>query len=155
MVEHTTAEVITSRENRWVKLFRAGLRGTGPSGDEPIAVEGPKLIEDAMRHGLEAEAGLVSESGERHLEAVLRAARHSESGIARSRVLRTKDKIFESASGTESPQGVAVLFRQPTWDFAQILGLSDAEDESSDPGAAALVLVIAGVQDPGNVGTIL
>src|SRR5271154_5056504 len=145
MVEHTTAEVITSRENRWVKLFRAGLRGTGPSGDEPIAVEGPKLIEDALRHALEAEAVLVSESGERHLEAILRAASGSESGIARSRVLRTTDKIFESLSGTESPQGVAALFRQPSWDFENILGQE----------GPALVLVMAGVQDVGNVGTIL
>src|SRR6202042_1515414 len=155
MAEPTTADVITSRENRWVKLFRAGLRGTGPSGDEPIAVEGPKLIEDALRLGLEAEAVLVSDSGERHLENVLRAASDSETGIARSRVLRTTDKIFESASGTEAPQGVAALFRQPTWDFAQILGLSDSEAEAGSGTSAPLVLVIAGVQDPGNVGTIL
>ena len=155
MAEHTTADVITSRENRWVKLFRAGLRGTGPSGDEPIAVEGPKLIEDALRHGLEAEAVLVSDSGERHLENILRAASDSESGIARSRVLRTTDKIFESASGTEAPQGVAALFRQPAWDFEDILGPSESEAENSEAGVAALVLVIAGVQDPGNVGTIL
>jgi RNA methyltransferase, TrmH family len=154
MAEHTTAEIITSRENRWVKLFRAGLRGTGPSGDEPIAVEGPKLIEDALRDGLEADAVLVSEAGERHLEAILRAASASESGIARSRVLRTTDKIFESLSGTESPQGVAALFRQPAWDFDDIWGL---EDSSANGGGsiAPLVLVIAGVQDPGNVGTIL
>src|SRR5271154_528345 len=149
MVEHTTAEVITSRETGWVKLFRAGLRGTGPSGDEPIAVEGPKLIEDALRHGLEAEAVLVSESGERHLEAILRAASGSESGIARSRVLRTTDKIFESLSGTESPQGVAALFRQPAWDFDDILGLEDSPSKSGG-AIAPLVLVIAGVQDPGN-----
>jgi RNA methyltransferase, TrmH family len=154
MAEHTTAEIITSRENRWVKLFRAGLRGTGPSGDEPIAVEGPKLIEDALRDGLEADAVLVSEAGERHLEAILRAASASESGIARSRVLRTTDKIFESLSGTESPQGVAALFRQPAWDFDDIWGL---EDSSANGGGsiAPLVLVIARVQDPGNVGTIL
>src|ERR1700691_1180243 len=155
MAEHPTADVITSRENRWVKLFRAGLRGTGPSGDEAIAVEGPKLIEDALRHGLEAEAVLVSDSGERHLENILRAASDSESGIARSRVLRTTDKIFESASGTEAPQGVAALFRQPTWDFEEILGPSESEAENSEAGVAALVLVIAGVQDPGTVGTIL
>src|SRR6202453_2678341 len=155
MAEHPTADVITSRENRWVKLFRAGLRGTGPSGDGAIAVEGPKLIEDALRHGLEAEAVLVSDSGERHLENILRAASDSESGIARSRVLRTTDKIFESASGTEAPQGVAALFRQPTWDFEEILGPSESEAENSEAGVAALVLVIAGVQDPGNVGTIL
>jgi RNA methyltransferase, TrmH family len=154
MAEHTAADVITSRENRWVKLFRAGLRGTGPSADEPIAVEGPKLIEDALRDGLEAEAVLVSESGERHLEAILRAASGSESGIARSRVLRTSDKIFESLSGTEAPQGVAALFRQPAWGFDDILGLEDSSSKAGG-GIAPLVLVIAGVQDPGNVGTIL
>jgi TrmH family RNA methyltransferase len=154
MTEDTTADVITSRENRWVKLFRAGLRGSGPSGDEPIALEGPKLIEEAVCYGLEADAVLVSESGERRLEAILRAASASESGIARSRVLRTTDKIFESLSGTESPQGVAALFRQPAWDFDDILGLTST---SASGGAAIvpLVLVLAGVQDPGNVGTIL
>jgi TrmH family RNA methyltransferase len=153
MAEHQTADVITSRENRWVKLFRAGLRGAGPSGDEAIAVEGPKLIEDALRHGIEAEALLVSETGERGLEGVLRAASASETGIARSRVLRTTDKIFESLSGTESPQGVAALFRQPIWDFEDILGAKSPRGAGRLPHA--LVLVMAGVQDPGNVGTIL
>src|SRR6202789_1012702 len=155
MAEHPTADVITSRENRWVKLFRAGLRGTGPSGDEAIAVEGPKLIEDALRHGLEAEAVWVSDSGERHLENILRAASDSESGIARSRVLRTTDKIFEGLCGTESPQGVAALFRQPVWAFEDILGRAAAEQDDESRTESPLVLVMAGVQDPGNVGTIL
>jgi len=155
MVEHTTEDVITSRENRWIKMFRAGLRGSGPSGDEPIAVEGPKLIEDALRYGVEAEAVLVSESGERDMEKILRAAGDSESGIARSRVLRTTDKIFEAISGTESSQGVAALFRQPVWDFEEILGLGSSQGDASAAGPnRALVLVMAGVQDPGNVGTI-
>jgi TrmH family RNA methyltransferase len=155
MAEHKTADVITSRENRWVKLFRAGLRGAGPSGDEAIAVEGPKLIEDALRHGIEAEALLVSETGERGLERVLRAASASETGIARSRVLRTTDKIFERLSGTESPQGVAALFRQPAWDFEDILGAKPPRGAGAGRLPHALVLVMAGVQDPGNVGTIL
>jgi TrmH family RNA methyltransferase len=155
MAEHTTADVITSRENRWVKLFRAGLRGTGPSSDEPIAVEGPKLIENALRHGLETEAVLVSESGERYLEGILRAASGSESGIERSRILRTTDKIFESLSGTETPQGVAALFRQLAWDFDDILRVADLPRGGAVGETAPLVLVIAGVQDPGNVGTIL
>jgi RNA methyltransferase, TrmH family len=153
MAEHTTEDVITSRENRWVKLFRAGLRGTGPCGDEPIAVEGPKLIEDALRHGLEAEAILVSESGEHHLEAILRAASNSEFGIARSRVLRTTDKIFESLTATEAPQGVAALFREHAWDFEDILGRSASAGNAGIE--ASLVVVMAGVQDPGNVGTIV
>ena len=155
MAQHTTADVITSRENRWIKMFRAGLRGAGPSGDEPIAVEGPKLIEDALLHGIEAEAVLVSESGEREMERILRAASESESGVARSRVLRTTDKIFEGLSGTESPQGVAALFRQPVWAFEDILSRVATDQDDEKRTESPLVLVMAGVQDPGNVGTIL
>ena len=156
MAERTTVDVITSRANRWIKMFRAGLRGSGPSGDEPIAVEGPKLIEDALHHGIEAQAMLVSESGEREMERILRAASESESGIARSRVLRTTDKIFEGLSGTESPQGVAALFRQPAWTFEDIVGPAGIEQQGDDSRAESpLLLVMAGVQDPGNVGTML
>jgi len=155
MVAHTTADVITSRENRWVKLFRASLRATGPASDEPIAVEGPKLIEDALRHGLVTEALMVSESGEASLERILRAASNSESGIERSHVLRTTDKIFGTISGTESPQGVAALFRQPVWDFDDIFGRISSGSVTSEHSALPLVLVMAGLQDPGNVGTIV
>jgi RNA methyltransferase, TrmH family len=170
MAEHRTAQdaadVITSRDNRWVKMFRAGLRGAGPERDEAIAVEGPKLIEDALRHGLEAEAVMVSESAERHMEPILRAASASDAGIARSRVFRTTDKIFESMSGTEAPQGVAALFRQRTWDFEDLLrgagagagaGPAAGAQEFGERGAKGLplIVVMAGVQDPGNVGTVL
>ena len=113
MASHLSEETITSRENKWLKIFRAALRGTGPAEGEPIGVEGPKLVEDALRSGLRAEALLVSEAGEASdLERILRAAGESEAGIPRSRVMRTTDKLFASVAGTETPQGVAALFRQ-------------------------------------------
>jgi TrmH family RNA methyltransferase len=144
------SDVITSRDNKWLKKFRAALRGTGPAHDDPIGVEGPKLIVDAVRCGLETEALLVSDAGEGHLEQILRAATQSESGIPRARVLRTTDKLFASVAGTEAPQGVAALFYQHAWGF---------EDVLRGPGpmreVAPLVVVMAGVQDPGNVGTIV
>lgn len=146
----THSDVITSRDNKWLKKFRAALRGTGPEHDEPIGVEGPKLISDAVRFELVTEALLVSDAGERELERILAAATESESGIPRSRVLRTTDKLFASVAGTEAPQGVAALFHQPAWRF---------EDVLRGPGpmreAAPLIVVMAGVQDPGNVGTII
>jgi TrmH family RNA methyltransferase len=144
------SDVITSRNNKWLKIFRAALRGTGPAQDEPIGVEGPKLIEDAVRSGLVTEALLVSDAGEQELERILRAATQTEAGIPRSRVLRTTDKLFTNVAGTEAPQGVAALFRQRAWGF---------EDVLRGPGplceVATLVVVLAGVQDPGNVGTIV
>jgi len=143
-------DVITSRENKWLKQFRAALRGTGPRNGEPIGVEGPKLIAEAFRSGLETEALLISESGEREAGRILRAAGESDTGIPRSRVLRTTDKLFESVAGTEAPQGVAALFRQREWSFDDVLrGTGELR------GSSPLVVVLAAVQDPGNVGTIL
>ncbi|HKV05635.1 MAG TPA: RNA methyltransferase [Candidatus Acidoferrales bacterium] len=141
---------ITSRDNKWLKMFRAALRGTGPRDGEPIGVEGPKLVEEALRCGLEAEALLVSEAGERAAAPILRAAGESDAGIPRSRVLRTTNKLFEGVAGTEATQGVAALFRQRAWGFDDVLRGAGAMRESSP-----LVVVLAAVQDPGNVGTIL
>jgi TrmH family RNA methyltransferase len=147
-------DLITSRENRWLKRFRGALRGSGPAESEPIGVEGPKLVEDALRSGLEAEALLVSESAEPALDTILRAASVSEAGIPRSRILRTTDKLFANVAGTETPQGIAALFRSPEWQFEDILR-GGADENGARFGASPLVVVMVGVQDPGNVGTIV
>jgi TrmH family RNA methyltransferase len=107
-------------------------------------VEGPKLVEEAIRSGLEAHALLVSVTGEREMEKIFRAAGQSEAGISRDRILKTSDKMFESVAGTETPQGVAALFRQPVWGLEDVLR-----------GDTPLVVVLTGIQDPGNLGTIL
>src|ERR1700689_1489975 len=107
LVRDDMPDVITSRDNKWLKQFRSALRGTGPRDGEAIGVEGPKLIEEALRSGLEAEALLVSEAGEREAGRILDAAGDSEAGIPRSRLLRTTNKLFEGVAGTETPQGGA------------------------------------------------
>jgi len=154
VASHLSEETITSRENKWLKIFRAALRGTGPSEGEPSGVEGPKLVEDALRSGLEAEALLVSEAGEADLDRILRAASESEAGIPRSRMMRTTEKLFASVAGTETPQGVAALFRQRAWEFDDVVR-GAARADGALRGDAALVVVTAAVQDPGNIGTIV
>jgi RNA methyltransferase, TrmH family len=143
---------ITSRDNKWLKSFRAALRSKGPdpAKNEPIGIEGPKLVEEALRSGLEVEALLVSESGARDAGPILKAASESEAGIPRPQILRTTDKLFESVSGTEAPQGVAALFRQPEWGLDDVLHGAGAMR-----GNSPLVVVLTAIQDPGNVGTIL
>jgi RNA methyltransferase, TrmH family len=147
-------DLITSRDNRWLKKFRAALRGTGPVEGEPIGVEGPKLVEDALKSGIEADALLVSESAEAGLEPILNAASASEAGVPRSRILRTTDKLFASVAGTEAPQGIAALFSAPMWTFEDVLR-GAADENGALGGDIPLVVVVAGVQDPGNVGTIV
>src|ERR1700734_4242049 len=148
------ADSITSRDNKWLKKFRAALRGHGPEQGEPIAAEGPKLVEEGVRAGLETEGLLVSETGERQLERILRAASESESGIPRSRIFKTTDKLFEGVAGTETPQGVAGLFLAREWSFEDALR-GRADSDGTYRSAASLVIVMAGGAGPGEGGTIL
>lgn len=128
--------MITSRENRWLKRFRSAL--AGERGDDGIVgVEGVRLVEAALGSGLRVEALLVSESGARHLP---RVAPVLASTVP---VLRTSDKLFASVADTHTPQGIAALV-QPR----------QATIENLLPGTALLVALV-GVQDPGNVGTIV
>ena len=146
--------LITSRDNKWVKLFRSLLQGSGSAERDLIGIEGPKLVEEALRSGLEAEALLVSATGEREIARILAASCESDTGIRRERIFRTSDKIFATLTGTETPQGVAALFRQPVWGLEDVLrGRSTRTGTFS--GDSPLVVVLTGVQDPGNTGTIL
>lgn len=151
-------EIITSRENKWLKSFRSALQGTGPKDGDPIGIEGRKLVEDALASRIEACALLVSESGERELTRVLEAAGRSEAGIPRNRIFRTTDKLFAGVSGTEAPQGIAALFDQPVWGLEDTLrgpARRDGAYATAFEGKAPLIVVMTGIQDPGNVGTIL
>jgi RNA methyltransferase, TrmH family len=148
------AAQITSRDNKWLKKFRAALHGTGPEPGEPVAVEGPKLVWEGVREGLEVEALLVSQAGEPALEEILRVASGTELGIPRTRIFHTTDKLFLGVAGTETPQGVAALIRMREWTLEDVLR-GRATIDGAYRGEPALVGVIAGAQDPGNVGTIV
>jgi TrmH family RNA methyltransferase len=136
------AKPITSRENRWLKRFRAALAGDLREANV-AGIEGPHLVEEALRSGVEIQTILVSPAGEKHLERLGIAAAGAEKEFAGPRVLRTTDRLFASVAGTETPQGVAALVRLPEYSFEDVAG------------GVPLVVVLVGVQDPGNVGTIV
>lgn len=133
----SAAARIEGRENQWLKRFRAALRGTEPAGNGLLGLEGPHLVEEALRAGLPVEAILVSASGEHHLEGL-------RPGLGPAiQILRTSDKLFAGAAATETPQGIAALVAPRAATFEDLVR------------GVALVVVLVGVQDPGNVGTIV
>src|SRR5262245_14677625 len=136
--------VISSRDNRWLKEFRMALRGGLPTESGAVGVEGPRLVEEALRSACPIRAVLFGDSGERHRA---RLAVYLDRPEVKIPVLRTTDRLFEGIADTEHPQGVAALVTPRSATFEEI----------SRPAAspAPLVVVLAGVQDPGNVGTIL
>jgi TrmH family RNA methyltransferase len=128
------AQEIASKENRWLKRFRAALRAERPE-DGTLGLEGPHLVLEALRSPVAVEAILVSARGEGHLTAL------DESVLRETRLLRTSDRLFEGIAATETSQGIAALARMREWVFEDVLR-----------GGVPLVVVLVGVQDPGNVG---
>lgn len=139
------SESIESRENRWLKRFRAALSGESlrsrtdwPASPGEIAgVEGVRLVETALRSGVEIVAVLFSQTSARHI------SRLAQQIPSETRLLRTTDRLFTSVSGTETPQGIAALVRPRAATFDDLIC------------GIPLILVLAGVQDPGNVGTLV
>jgi len=84
---------------------------------------------------------LFSESGQARAGRLLpQVANHVET-------LLVPDKLFTSLVPSETPQGVAALVRVKSYALEQLLGAGE--------NGPALVVCVAGVQDPGNLGTIL
>jgi TrmH family RNA methyltransferase len=140
-----TAALLTSRDNRWLKQFRMALRGGIPTESRFVGVEGVRLVEEALRSACPIDAVLFSETGERYRERLAPLIARPEIAFP---VLRTTDRLFEGLADTEHPQGVAALVQPRATTF----------DDLVRPPADAcspLLLVLAGMQDPGNVGTIL
>lgn len=130
---------VASRQNALVKELRRAFTQDESSGGA-IGVEGVRLIEEAVRSGLRFQAVFFSEAGRGHATRLLPQI------AGQVEVLLLPDNVFLSAVNTESPQGVAALVKLRPAKFDDIL-----EQLPSAP----LLLGIAGLQDPGNLGTII
>ena len=141
----TPTATITSRENRWLKEFRLALRGGLPTESGFVGVEGVRLVEEALRSACPIAAVLFSETGDRHRERLAPLIDRPEIAIP---ILRTTDRLFGGVADTEHPQGVAALVKPRVASFDDLL-------RTPESACSPLLVVLAGVQDPGNVGTIL
>jgi RNA methyltransferase, TrmH family len=137
--------MLTSRDNRWLKEFRMALRGGLPTESGFVGVEGVRLVEEALRSACPIHAVLFSESGERHHERLAPFIDRPEIAFP---VLRTTERLFEGLADTEHPQGVAALVQPRVATFDDLV-------RAPSGACSPLLVVLAGVQDPGNVGTIL
>jgi RNA methyltransferase, TrmH family len=130
---------VGGRHNSLVKTLRAAFSRGELTVDGECAVEGLHVVEEAIRSGLQFRAVFFSESATAKAERLLpQIGAHVET-------LLLPDKLFAGAVPSESPQGVAALVRCKQWSLQQLLARA---------GTGPL-LVLAGIQDPGNLGTIL
>ena len=131
--------LIEGRHNALLKELRRAFTHADATEDGYHAIEGVRIIEEAIRSGLRFKAVFFSKSAEPRAERVLpQLGAHVET-------ILLPDKLFATAVATETPQGVAALVRLKNFALDDVL-------QRADFGP---VLAIDGLQDPGNLGTIL
>ncbi|MCM2317071.1 MAG: RNA methyltransferase [Thermoanaerobaculia bacterium] len=118
--------VVTSRTNAWFKRFRAAIE----LHREEIVVEGPKHVADCIASGWAPLAIAVREGT-------------SFDSPAAARAIVLSDPLFRALSDTVRSQGVVALFPRPAASPSELLRRTGA------------IVVLDGIQDPGNTGTIV
>jgi RNA methyltransferase, TrmH family len=137
--QHPHSRIVQSRQNRRVKELRASFASGGKAAAEAgaaIGIEGEHLLAEALRTGLHIET-VFYRSGDEALLARMELDPATD-------ILELPADVFLSAVTTESPQGIAALVVPREFSLADTLR-----------PAAPLIVIAAGLQDPGNLGTLV
>jgi len=133
----TRLRPVSSAQNALVKVLRQAF-SQGQAIDGLCAVEGIRLIEEAIRSRLKVQTLFVRESAQPKAQRILdQLTKHADAVLL-------PDPIFDSAVLTEHPQGIAALIKAP-----------DHHLQSAFAPAPTLLVIAAAIQDPGNLGTLI
>jgi RNA methyltransferase, TrmH family len=127
--------IVQSRQNSRIKELRSALRHGGKTEDGKIAIEGFHLLEEALRSNLEVTTLFFAEGHETLLDSLPLSSK--------AEVLAVPADLLRSALATETPQPVAAFIEAPQFKWNQL------------HPADALIVIAAGLQDPGNLGTLI
>lgn len=129
---------ITSVHNERIKYIRSLQRRRVREGEDCFVVEGTRLVEEVVRAGIEpalvlSTAGWAAKEAGRRLLPALAALTREDGGV-----WPVTEAVLAAASDTKTPQGVLAVLP-----FVRL------------PSRPGLLLVLDGLRDPGNLGTIL
>ena len=130
---------IEGRHNPLVKQLRQAFSRSELTDAGDCAIEGLRILEEAIRSGLRFSSVFFRESAQD------RANRLLPQIGAQVETLLLPDKLFDSLVPSESPQGVAALVRLKEFSL----------DDVTERLQVGPIVALAGLQDPGNLGTIL
>jgi len=128
--------IVQSKQNARLKELRRALAHPGRGESGLAGIEGPNLLNEAVRAGLRMDCVFAAQEAEGLLDE-LQLPPETE-------ILLVPRELLSAALTTEAPQPVAALIEPPRWSWEDVLG-----------NGIPLVVLLAGVQDPGNLGTIL
>ena len=131
-------QVITSKDNEIIKNIRKLKDKKYRDIQQKYIVEGAKLIEEAIEEGANIDTVVVCEECVKDNTLDQKTLYE----IAKHNCIYVSQKIFNSVTDVTNPQGIlAVIDKKYT---------EDSIDYNQD-----MIVILDGIQDPGNLGTIL
>ena len=127
---------LTSSKNPLLKEVRRAISRGSLTAEGFCIAETFHLLEEALRSDCFIPAVITAESVRTTVESHIK-------GLKQVNLIRIPDALFAEISATESSQGVMALVRPPAWEIDHVFR------------GQSLVVMIDGVQDPGNAGAIL
>ncbi len=126
---------LTSVKNPVVQEVRRATANGSPTKNGLIVAEGPHLLSEALRGEWRIEQVLTTASGRERYGSIL-------SGVS-AEILEISSRAFASMAATETAQEILSILKPREWLWQDLIHSS------------ALVIVLDGIQDPGNAGTIV
>jgi RNA methyltransferase, TrmH family len=137
--QHQRLRRVEGRHNAAVKELRQAFARAELTDQGFCAIEGIRIVEEAIRSGLRFQAVFFRESAQNLAERLLpQIGAHVET-------LLLPDNLFNASVSSDAPQGVAALVQVKQSSVEGVL-------ERLQVGP---LMVVIGLQDPGNLGTIL
>lgn len=130
--------VVTSPDNRWVRLVRKLATAQGRDKQQAFVVEGFRAVREAVSAGATA-AVLADETGWHHTD--IAALAQATPPVP---VIFVATEIYRPLCQTKTPQGVLAVVKNVDIALDTVLSLTPP-----------LVVVSAGLQDPGNMGALI
>lgn len=126
---------LTSTKNPFVQSIRKAVAAGRTTEDGYLVVEGPHLVQELSRSRWHVEQILVTAASRERYASLL--------SKTRVEITELPAKTFASLSGTEASQEIMALAGAPKHTWQECLA------------GRGLTVILDGIQDPGNAGTIV
>jgi TrmH family RNA methyltransferase len=101
-----------------------------------LFLEGPRLLQEALQASLPIELLVMSSAVKNQADLV--------KSFRATKMFSVSEAVFRSLSDVEEPQGILAIVRHPHWSWEQLCAKKPAP-----------ILILDGLQNPGNVAAIL
>jgi TrmH family RNA methyltransferase len=128
-------QITSARNGRFQEIRKAARRGS-PTEDGLVVAEGPHLLMEALESEWRVETVVVAAENVSKYGRLL-------ARIPKENVIQTPADVFSVVSTTQTSQGILALLRPRAWSWNHLVN------------GTILLVVLDGVQDPGNAGTIV